>query len=152
MTDLSESLLRGISKKLDKLIELVKDLIRILGNRLKKEWNLHEERKKWKMENIWLDKLWVLLAAVFSWIANRLTGKIDDLEKNKATNSSLGRVADHARALDKKIDELSHTALPRVEVQQAHEKIHERLNSMERNKSDRIKNVRVHHKDQNGES
>ena len=106
------------------------------------------------MENIWLDKLWVLFiaAAVFSWIANRLTGKIDDLEKNKATNSSLGRVADHARALDKKIDELSHTALPRVEVQQAHEKIHERLNSMERNKSDRIKNVRVHHKDQNGES
>lgn len=107
------------------------------------------------MENIWLDKLWVLLAAVFSWIANRLTGKIDDLEKNKATNSSLGRVADHARALDKKIDELSHTALPRVEVQQAHEKIHERLNSMERNKSDRIKNIRVHHaehKDKNGES
>jgi len=37
MTDLSESLLRGISKKLDKLIELVKDLIRILGNKLKKE-------------------------------------------------------------------------------------------------------------------
>tara|TARA_R100000306_G_C4298126_1_gene103662 strand:- start:459 stop:578 length:120 start_codon:yes stop_codon:yes gene_type:complete len=37
MPDLSESILRGISNKLDKLIELVKDLIRILGNKLKKE-------------------------------------------------------------------------------------------------------------------
>jgi len=37
MPDLSDILLQGISKKLDKLIELVKDLIRILGNKLKKE-------------------------------------------------------------------------------------------------------------------
>jgi hypothetical protein len=37
MPDLSESILRGISNKLDKLIELVKDLIRILGNKIKKE-------------------------------------------------------------------------------------------------------------------
>jgi len=37
MPDLSEVLLQGISKKLDKLIELVKDLIRILGNKIKKE-------------------------------------------------------------------------------------------------------------------
>ena len=32
-----EVLLKEISKKLDKLIELVKDLIRVLGNKLKKE-------------------------------------------------------------------------------------------------------------------
>jgi len=37
MADLSQILLQGISKKLDKLIELVKDLIRILGNKIKKE-------------------------------------------------------------------------------------------------------------------
>ncbi len=37
MPDLKEILLQGISKKLDKLIELVKDLIRILGNKIKKE-------------------------------------------------------------------------------------------------------------------
>ena len=36
MVDLSQILLQGISKKLDKLIELVKDLIRILGNKIKK--------------------------------------------------------------------------------------------------------------------
>ena len=37
MPDLKEILLEGISKKLDKLIELVKDLIGILGNKIKKE-------------------------------------------------------------------------------------------------------------------
>jgi hypothetical protein len=37
MPDLSEEILRGISRKLDKLIELVKDLIRVLGNKIKKE-------------------------------------------------------------------------------------------------------------------
>ena len=37
MPDLKEILLQGISKKLDKLIELVNDLIMILGNKIKKE-------------------------------------------------------------------------------------------------------------------
>jgi hypothetical protein len=37
MPDLSNILLQNISKKLDKLIELMKDLIRTLGNKLKKE-------------------------------------------------------------------------------------------------------------------
>jgi len=37
MPDLKEILLQSISKKLDKLIELMKDLIRTLGNKLKKE-------------------------------------------------------------------------------------------------------------------
>jgi len=37
MADLKEILLQGISKKLDKLIELVRELIRTLGNKIKKE-------------------------------------------------------------------------------------------------------------------
>ncbi len=37
MPDLKEILLQGISKKLDKLIELVRELIRTLGNKIKKE-------------------------------------------------------------------------------------------------------------------
>jgi len=37
MPDLSNILLQSISKKLDKLIELMKDLIRTLGNKLKRE-------------------------------------------------------------------------------------------------------------------
>jgi hypothetical protein len=37
MPDLKEILLQGISKKLDQLIELVRELIRTLGNKIKKE-------------------------------------------------------------------------------------------------------------------
>jgi hypothetical protein len=37
MPDLKEILLQGINKKLDQLIELVRELIRILGNKIKKE-------------------------------------------------------------------------------------------------------------------
>ena len=37
MPDLKEILLQNIVKKLDKLIELFKELIRTLGNKLKKE-------------------------------------------------------------------------------------------------------------------
>jgi hypothetical protein len=37
MPNLSEVLLQNISKKLDKLLELVRELIRVLGNRIKKE-------------------------------------------------------------------------------------------------------------------
>ena len=37
MPDLKEILLQGISRKLDQLIELIRELIRTLGNRIKKE-------------------------------------------------------------------------------------------------------------------
>ena len=37
MPNLSETLLQGISKKLDKLIELVKELIKTLGNKINKD-------------------------------------------------------------------------------------------------------------------
>jgi len=37
MPDLSNILLQSISRKLDKLIELMRELIRTLGNKLKKE-------------------------------------------------------------------------------------------------------------------
>ena len=37
MSDLSERLLQGISKKLDKLIELVRELIRTLGKKINRD-------------------------------------------------------------------------------------------------------------------
>ena len=94
-----------------------------------------------------LEHIWAPFLAVFWYFINNLNQKIDGMEKNKANNSSLGRVADHTRELDKRIDELAHTALSRVEIQHANEKLHERLNLMERNKSDKIRNVRTHLKD-----
>ena len=69
---------------------------------------------------------------------NRVVKKIDDLERNKSTNISLGRIGDHCKALDKKVDELAHTALSRVEIQRANEKLHERINFVERVKQDKV--------------
>ena len=37
MPDLKEILLQGISKKLDRLIELIKELIRTLGKKINKD-------------------------------------------------------------------------------------------------------------------
>ena len=91
-----------------------------------------------------MEYIWAPFLAIFWYFVNRLTGKTDELEKTKAGNTSLGRVADHARELDKRIDELAHTALPRKEFKSDIASLHLRLNEMERNKADKIKNVRVH--------
>ena len=91
-----------------------------------------------------VEYIWAPFLAIFWYFVNRLTGKIDEIEKGKAGTSSLGRVADHARELDKRVDALAHTALPRAEFKSDIASLHLRLNSMERNKADKIKNVRVH--------
>ena len=91
-----------------------------------------------------MEYIWARFLAIFWYFVNRLTGKTDELEKTKAGNTSLGRVADHARELDKRIDELAHTALPRKEFKSDIASLHLRLNDMERHKADKIKNVRVH--------
>ena len=91
-----------------------------------------------------VEYIWAPILAIFWYFVNRLTGKIDEIEKGKAGTSSLGRVADHARELDKRVDALAHTALPRAEFKSDIASLHLRLNSMERNKADKIKNVRVH--------
>lgn len=98
-----------------------------------------------------MEYIWAPFLAIFWYFVNRLTGKTDDLEKQKANNTSLGRVADHARELDKRIDELTHLAIPRSELQLGDDRVrqeirnlHERVNLMERSKADRIKNIRVH--------
>ena len=91
-----------------------------------------------------MEYIWAPFLAIFWYFVNRLTGKTDELEKTKAGTTSLGRVADHARELDKRIDELAHTALPRSEFKNDIASLHLRLNEMERNKADKIKNVRIH--------
>jgi len=97
-----------------------------------------------------MEYIWTPVLALFWYFINRLQGKIDEIEKNRATNSNLGRISDYARELEKRIEVLSNTALSRVEIQRANEKLHERLNEvvteigrLERNKADRIKLVSV---------
>ena len=96
-----------------------------------------------------MEYIWAPFLAIFWYFVNRLTWKIDEIEKGKACNSSLGRVADHARELDKRVDQLAHTALPRTEFKNDIATLHLRLNDMERNKADKIKNIRIHESKEN---
>ena len=96
-----------------------------------------------------VEYIWAPFLEIFWYFVNRLTGKIDEIEKGKAGNSSLGRVADHARELDKRVDQLAHTALPRTEFKNDIATLHLRLNDMERNKADKIKNIRIHESKEN---
>ena len=96
-----------------------------------------------------MEYIWAPFLAIFWYFVNRLTGKIDEIEKGKAGNASLGRVADHARELDKRVDQLAHTALPRSEFKNDIATLHLRLNDMERNKADKIKNIRIHEAKEN---
>ena len=90
------------------------------------------------MEKI-LENLWVLAIAVLSWIAQRLTAKIDTLESNKASNDDLNQQRSELQEMDKKIDQLNHTAIGRVEYKSDISLLHNRLND----KEDKIKIIRV---------
>tara|TARA_R110002020_G_scaffold173776_3_gene364726 strand:- start:2406 stop:2705 length:300 start_codon:yes stop_codon:yes gene_type:complete len=96
-----------------------------------------------------MEYIWAPFLAIFWYFVNRLTTKIDEIEKGKAGNSSLGRVADHGRELDKRLDELVYTTVPRVEYKLDISSLHNRINAVERQKQDKIKNVRVISKTKN---
>ena len=108
------------------------------------------------MEKI-LENLWVLFIAIGSWVANRLTGKIDALEKEKA-DATTTRESDktHGKlihALDRRIDTVKHTLVAREEYKSDVSALHTRLNELEQRKADKIKNIRTHQaKEKNGES
>jgi len=86
-----------------------------------------------------LENLWVLAIGVLSWIAQRLTAKIDSLESNKADNDALDQQRSELREMDKKIDQLNFSSIGRVEYKQDIGLLHNRLND----KEDKIKTIRV---------
>ena len=111
---------------------------------------------KWEMEKI-LENLWVLFIAIGSWIANRLTGKIDALEKDKAdAGSTREEQANHSKLiheLDRRVDTVKHTLVAREEYKADVSALHTRINNLEQKKADKILNIRTHQaKEKNGES
>ena len=108
------------------------------------------------MEKI-LENLWVLFIGIGSWIANRLTGKIDALEKDKADASQTREAERHnaklVNELDRRIDTVKHTLVAREEYKSDISALHIRVNELEQRKADKIKNIRTHQaKEKNGES
>jgi hypothetical protein len=115
------------------------------------------------MEKI-LENLWVLFMGIMSWILTRVFSKIDDLEKEKSdgktTREEILANSNRTHEVDRRVDEIQHTTIPRQEhktdVASLVEKIavcHERINDLERRKADKIKNIRTHaSKEKNSES
>ena len=111
---------------------------------------------KLHMEKI-LENLWVLFIAIGGWVANRLTGKIDALEKDKAdadtTRESERLNAKLIHELDRRVDTVKHTLVAREEYKLDISTLHSRVNELEQRKADKIKNIRTHQaKEKNGES
>ena len=86
-----------------------------------------------------------------------MTSKIDALEKDKADANTTreGHVnqGQLIHELDRRVDENQHTSISRPEFKTDITALHNRLNEMERNKADKIKNIRTHEtKEKNGEA
>ena len=108
-----------------------------------------------------LENLWVLFIAIGGGVANRLTGKIDALEKDNAdadtTRESERLNAKLIHELDRRVDTVKHTLVAREEYKQDISSLHVRINDLtlglEQRKADKIKNIRTHQaKEKNGES
>tara|TARA_Y100001936_G_scaffold86957_1_gene85290 strand:- start:31330 stop:31653 length:324 start_codon:yes stop_codon:yes gene_type:complete len=106
------------------------------------------------MEGI-LHDAWVLFVGIGSWMVNKLTAKLDSLEKDKADgeqiNDALKGLGGKVHGLEKKIDSLALTAIERSEFKSDITSLHLRINDIEQRKSDKIQKVDVKMRTENGE-
>ena len=100
------------------------------------------------MEKI-LENLWGVFVGLGWWMLNRLTTKIDNLEKEKADNSSVNKNTELMHETDKRLDEIQHTTVPRSEYKSDIGLLHDRVNYLERAKEDKVQDVRLVDSDHN---
>ena len=94
------------------------------------------------MEKI-LENLWGVFVGLGWWMLNRLTAKIDALEKDKADSSSVNKNTELMHETDKRLDEIQHTTVPRSEYKSDIGLLHDRVNYLERAKEDKVQDVRL---------
>ena len=90
-----------------------------------------------------LHNAWSLFVAIGWFFLNRITSKVDALEKEKASVSSVKHNSTLIYEADKRIDQLQHTTVPRQEYKYDGASLHLRLNEMEKSKEDKIQDIRV---------
>ena len=100
------------------------------------------------MEKI-LENLWGVFVGLGWWMLNRLTAKIDALEKDKADSSSVSKNSGLIHETDKRIDEIQYTTVPRSEYKSDIGLLHDRVNYLERAKEDKVQDVRIVDSDKN---
>ena len=98
------------------------------------------------MEKI-LESAWALFVAIGWFFINRITTKVDALEKEKADNSAVHKHSNLIHETDRRIDELQHTTVPRQEYKTDIASLHTRANELERSKEDKVTDVRIVNKD-----
>ena len=90
----------------------------------------------------------MLFIGLGSWALNRITSKIDILEKGKAdaqdTKLEHANIATLVHELDRRVDENQHLSVGRGEHKTDVTSIHRRINDMEKNKADKIKHIKTY--------
>jgi|TARA_R110000751_G_C13691463_1_gene472385 hypothetical protein len=94
------------------------------------------------MEKI-LESAWALFVAIGWFFINRITAKVDALEKDKADSSSVSAHGKLIHDTDRRIDRLENTTVPRQEYKSDIAGLHVRANELERSKEDKIQDIRV---------
>tara|TARA_Y100000782_G_scaffold114702_1_gene152015 strand:+ start:541 stop:873 length:333 start_codon:yes stop_codon:yes gene_type:complete len=90
---------------------------------------------------MFIELVWVPFVALFWWFINRLTKRTDDLESSKASVSSIVRVDAALHDLDKRVDKLGNTTVPRHEYKADISSLHVRANELERIKKDKLEEI-----------
>ena len=94
------------------------------------------------MEKI-LENIWGIFVGLGWWMLNRLTAKIDGLEKDKADASAVGRNSGLIHETDRRIDEIQYTTVPRQEYKSDIASLHLRINQLEKSKEDKVQDIRI---------
>ena len=101
-----------------------------------------------------LEHLWVLFIGIGSWVSTRLIGKIDELDKTKASSDDISSVRSGLSDLDKRVDDIDHATqlrlVPRSEYKSdirllfaKISEVAEKLCEIDAKKEDRIKTIRL---------
>ena len=90
-----------------------------------------------------LESAWAVFVAIGWFFINRITSKVDALEKEKASNSSVGAHSKLIHETDRRIDEIQHTTVPRQEYKLDIASLHIRINELQRSKEDKVRDSRI---------
>ena len=108
------------------------------------------------MDATLLHDAWVLFTAIGGWAVNKLSSKLDDLDKNKADsdqiNEAVRGLGAKVNAIERKVDQLGLTSIGRSEFKSDITSLHLRVNDLEQRKADKIKRVDVKMRQENGSS
>tara|TARA_R110000803_G_scaffold107792_3_gene175937 strand:- start:74 stop:388 length:315 start_codon:yes stop_codon:yes gene_type:complete len=90
-----------------------------------------------------LEGAWALFVGIGWFFINRITTKVDALEKDKADGSAVGMQGKLIHETDRRIDRLENTTVPRQEYKADIGALHQRANELERSKEDKVTDVRI---------